>query len=56
MDKNFAKKISNEILYGNFTCPYCNRKVPNYTFLTKNQCIWCDIKYWLRKQKLALRK
>jgi hypothetical protein len=37
-------------------CKYCGRKLPNKDFITKNGCIWCDMKYWLRKQKLALHK
>ena len=43
------KKITKKIIFGDYKCPYCERQVPNFTLLTRNQCIWCDANYHRRK-------
>jgi len=37
-------------------CKYCGRSLPNKEFITKDGCLWCDLKYWHKKQTLALHK
>jgi hypothetical protein len=44
-----SKKIAHEIIYKIYICPYCKRRLPNFTFLTKNKCIWCDLDNWYNK-------
>lgn len=43
------KKTAHEIVYKSYKCPYCKRDLPNYSFLTKDKCVWCDLKYYLKK-------
>jgi len=51
MRSKIAKMIAEEIFYKEYKCPYCERIVPNFSFLTKTKCIWCDDIYWNKKQK-----
>ena len=44
-----AKQMAHELVYKFYKCLYCERIVPNFTFLTKNNCIWCDREYWEKK-------
>ena len=46
------EKIADEIVYEDFTCPYCERQVPNFTFLTKTKCIWCDTNYHIKMLRI----
>ena len=50
MKKQIALRIAKEVVYSMYKCPSCERKVPNYTMLTKNGCVWCDSDYWLKKK------
>lgn len=58
MNKKLAKKIAHDVVFKAYKCPYCERIVPNYTFLTKEKCIWCDMPYWAKiiAKKLAEKK
>lgn len=49
MKKKLAQRIAKEVVYQTYICSYCERKVPNFSFLTSNGCIWCDSKYWQKK-------
>lgn len=51
LKKKASEKMAEEIFYGEYKCPYCKRIVPNFSFLTKKACIWCDNKYWDKKIK-----
>jgi len=55
MNKRLTSKIVKDVVYGDYKCPYCERQVPNYTFLTANGCVWCDIKYFEKQRKLKKR-
>ena len=52
MVNRLINKIAKEVVYKAHKCPYCGRTVPNFSYLTKNQCLWCDSRYW--QQKLAI--
>ena len=54
MKKQLANKIAHELVYQVYKCPYCERLVPNFSFLTKNACKWCDYDY--NRKKLDMSK
>ena len=49
MKNKLIEQIAHDVTYHSYKCPYCERLVPNYAFLTEDKCQWCDIKYWLKK-------
>ena len=51
MTKKLAKQIAHDVVYHPYKCPYCERLVPNFLFLTKTKCKWCDDKYDDGKEK-----
>ena len=47
-------KKQKEISYKAQKCPFCERTLPNSSYLTDKKCLWCDLDYFMKN--LVLRK
>ncbi len=45
----YERKIGYSKNRGEYNCYKCQRLILNLKWFTDNGCIWCDFKYWRKK-------